>query len=78
MSECSEEYADTHLPQIGVTIKHLSWKKICDLSEMAMKYSNNSQKIILKELERYIKRIMSTQNKGYELGLCCFTWKRRC
>ncbi len=63
MSECSEEYAATHLPQIDVPLKHLSWKKICELSEMAMRYSNNSQKIILKELERYIKRIMSTQNK---------------
>lgn len=63
MSECSEEYAVNHLPTMNVPLMHLSWNKICELSEKAMRDSNNAQKNILKELVRYIKSIMSTQNK---------------
>ena len=63
MSECSEEYAEVHLPRMAVPIKHLSWETICDLSKKAVRDSTNAQKNILYELVRYIKKIMSTQNK---------------
>lgn len=64
MSECTEEYAKKRLPAIlGTTVLHLPWMVICDLAgELRMKTAGK-QNYILGELERYIKRIMTTQNK---------------
>lgn len=65
MSECSDEYAKINLPTVnGTAIKHLSWKKICELIEETRPLSANKEKYVLDELERYIKRIMTTQNKN--------------
>ncbi|MDE7046076.1 MAG: hypothetical protein K2O97_13930, partial [Acetatifactor sp.] len=47
----------------GTTVLHLPWMTICDLAgELRMKTAGK-QNYILGELERYIKRIMTTQNK---------------
>lgn len=64
MSECTEGYAKKRLPAIpGTTVLHLPWMVICDLAgELRMKTAGK-QNYILGELERYIKRIMTTQNK---------------
>lgn len=64
MSECTEGYAKKQLPAIpGTTVLHLPWMVICDLAgELRMKTAGK-QNYILGELERYIKRIMTTQNK---------------
>ena len=65
MSECSEEYAANNLPSVpGTVLKHLSWKSICDLVEEARPVSANKEKYILDNIERYIRRIMTTQNKN--------------
>lgn len=64
MSECTGEYAKKRLPMIpGTMVLHLPWMVICDLAgELQMK-TTGKQNYILGELERYIKRIMTTQNK---------------
>lgn len=64
MSECMEDYAKKRLPTVpGTTVLHLPWMTICDLAgELRMKTAGK-QNYILGELERYIKRIMTTQNK---------------
>lgn len=64
MSECTEGYAKKRLSAIpGTTVLHLPWMVICDLAgELRMKTAGK-QNYILGELERYIKRIMTTQNK---------------
>ncbi len=65
MSECSEEYAYNNLANVeGTVIKHLSWKKICCLIEQSKICSTNKEKYILDEIERYIGRIMTSQNKN--------------
>ncbi len=64
MSECTVEYAEKRLPAIpGITILHLPWMEICDISEKLRAKTAGKQNYILGELERYIKRIMTTQNK---------------
>lgn len=64
MSECTEDYTKKRLPTVpGTTVLHLPWMTICDLAvELRMKTAGK-QNYILGELERYIKRIMTTQNK---------------
>ena len=64
MSECTEDYAKKRLPTVpGTTVLHLPWMTICDLAgELRMKTAGK-QNYILGEVERYIKRIMTTQNK---------------
>jgi hypothetical protein len=64
MSECSDEYAKNNLPVIpGTIVKQLSWKSICNLVEKVRPNSANKEKYVLDDIERYIKRIMTTQNK---------------
>ncbi len=64
MSECTEEYAKKRLPMIpGITILHLPWMEICDIAVKLRAKTAGKQNYILGELERYIKRIMTTQNK---------------
>lgn len=64
MSECTEEYAKKRLPVIPmITVLHLPWMVICDLAEELRIKSAGKQNYILGELGRYIKRIMTTQNK---------------
>lgn len=64
MSECTEQYAVDRLPKVaGTKILHLPWNRICDIAKEARTKSPNAQKYILDELERYIRRIMTTQNK---------------
>lgn len=65
MSECEEKYARDKLPRIpGTKILHLSWGTICDIAKDARGKLPYSQRYILDELERYIKRIMTTQDKN--------------
>lgn len=64
MSECTKEYAEKRLPTIpGTAVLHLSWKVICDIAKKLRIETAGKQNYILGELERYIKRIMTTQNK---------------
>ena len=66
MSECSENYADLYLPfkEVGgISVKHLSWKKIYETAKEAKKYSNHAEKNLLEELIKYLGGIMTTQKK---------------
>ena len=66
MSECSDTYADLYLPfkrNNGISIKHLSWKRLFEIAEESIKESSNAQKIILKELMTYMGGIMTMQAK---------------
>lgn len=64
MSECTEWYAKKRLSAIpGTTVLHLPWVVICDLAGELRLKTAGKQNYILGELERYIKRIMTTQNK---------------
>ena len=64
MSECTEEYAKNKLPTIaGVTVLHLPWMVICDFARELRPKAAGAQNYILGELERYIKNMMTTQNK---------------
>lgn len=64
MSECTEGYANKRLPAIpGIMLLHLPWMVICDLAGELRIKTAGKQNYILGELERYIKRIMITQNK---------------
>lgn len=64
MSECTEEYAKKRLPVIPmITVWHLPWMVNCNLAEELRIKSAGKQNYILGELVRYIKRIMTTQNK---------------
>ena len=65
MSECTEMYAKKRLPTIqGTTVLHLPWMVICDLARKLRMKTAGKQNYILGELERYIKKIMTTQNKN--------------
>ena len=64
MSECTEIYAKKRLPAIqGTMVLHLPWMVICDLAGELRIKTAGKQNYILGELERYIKKIMTTQNK---------------
>lgn len=63
-SECMEMYAKKRLPAIQrITVLHLPWMVICDLAGGLRIKTAGKQNYILGELERYIKRIMTTQNR---------------
>ncbi|MCM1026257.1 MAG: hypothetical protein NC432_07460 [Roseburia sp.] len=64
MSECTEEYAKKRRPVIpGIMVLHLPWMEICNISGKLRAKTAGKQNYILNELERYIKRIMTTQKK---------------
>lgn len=66
MSECSEEYAESYLPFKninGISVRHLSWKKIYQLASESITGSSISQKNLLKELMQYLGGIMTMQTK---------------
>lgn len=64
MSECTKGYAKKRLPVVPmIMVLHLPWMSICNLAEELQIKSAGKQNYILGELVRYIKRIMTTQNK---------------
>lgn len=64
MSECTEEYAKNKLPTIpGTTVLHLPWIVICNMAGELRSKTTGAQNYILRELEGYIKGMMTTQNK---------------
>lgn len=88
LSECSREYA-RHNFEIknanGFPIKHVSWKDIHDFSAAAYSSSSNTEKKLLKELQIYLRGLVTMQNQNsnevYVLSLgsgkpkdCSLTW----
>ncbi len=67
LSECSSDYANTHLPfkytDNGIAVIHCSWKDLRDISIQARKNSNHEQKHLLEEFIAYIGGLMTMQNK---------------
>lgn len=66
MSECSNIYAKSYLPFTeinGVAVKHLSWRKIWSIADSARVNSKNTDKVVLKELMRYLGGLMTMQAK---------------
>lgn len=65
LSECSREYADHHLEikeANGVPVKHVSWRDIYDFSAAAQVTSSNAEKRLIKELQVYLKGLVTMQN----------------
>ncbi len=66
MSECTNEFADAFLPFKecnGISIKHISWKRLFETASESIKFSSNSQKHILIELKDYLGGIMTMQTQ---------------
>lgn len=66
LSECSRDYADHHLEikdANGTPIKHISWKDIHVFAESAYAAASNSEKRLLKELQLYLRGLMTMQNQ---------------
>lgn len=88
LSECSREYANHHLEikiANGIPIKHISWKDIHQHAEMAYATSSNSEKKLLRELQIYLRGLMTmqniTSNEVYVVSIgsgnpdkCALTW----
>jgi len=67
LSECSREYADHYLEikhANGIPIKHISWKNIYEFAEAAYSTSTNSEKKLLRELQLYLRGLMTMQNQN--------------
>ena len=65
MSDCSKEYASHKLPfkeVNGVPILHISWKDVYKSAEFALNDSNDEQRNLLLEIQKYLRRIMIIQN----------------
>ncbi len=65
LSECSREYANHHLEiknANGIPIKHISWKDIHQHAELAYAISSNSEKKLLRELQLYLRGLITMQN----------------
>jgi hypothetical protein len=66
LTECSRDYADRNLgikEANGIPIKNLSWKDIYQFAEQAYPASSNSEKKLLRELQLYLRGLMSMQNQ---------------
>lgn len=88
LSECSRDYADHHLAiknANGIAITHMSWKDIYELTMAAYPYALNSEKRLLRELQLYLRGLMTMQNQNsnevYVVSLgtskpdeCSITW----
>lgn len=88
MSECTQSYADTHLPfhEINkVPVKHLAYREVYQMAQAARPASNNEQKHLLDEFCEYLKGLMTMQkldsNMVYVVALgtqtpdrCSLTW----
>ncbi len=65
LSECSRDYAKHHLEikdANGIPIKHVSWKDVNSFAEEAYPFASNSEKRLLKELQFYLRGLMTMQN----------------
>lgn len=88
LSECSRVYADLHLEikyASGIPIKHISWKDIYEFAELAYPRSSYSEKKSIRELQLYLRGLMSMRNQNsnevYVVSLgsgkpedCVLTW----
>lgn len=88
LSECSRDYAYHHLEikdANGIPIKHVSWKNIHDFAEAAYSGASNSEKKLIKELQIYLRGLVTMQNQTsnevYVVSLgsgkpddCSLTW----
>lgn len=66
LSECSKEYAFHHLEiknANGIPIKHVSWKEIYEFSKVAYPNVPNNEKNLLRELQTYLRGLMTMQNQ---------------
>lgn len=66
LSECSKDYAAHHLgikDAGGIPIKHVSWKDIHSFSVVAYQTASNSEKKLLRELQLYLRGLMTMQNQ---------------
>jgi hypothetical protein len=65
LSECSRDYASHNLEiknANGIEIKHVSWKDIYSYAGMAYPDVSNNEKKLLRELQIYLRGLMSMQN----------------
>lgn len=88
LSECSRDYAYHHQmikDANGIPIKHVSWKDIHIIAEKAYSSASNSEKRLLRELQLYLRGLVSMQNQTsngvYVVSLgsgnpegCSLTW----
>lgn len=72
ISECRKEYAKKELEKLKLTtpIKFLSWREVVSLIEKAHKTSNKSEKRLLKELNTYLKKVVSMVDKNSNKVFC--------
>jgi len=67
LSECSRDYALHHLEIKNVNeipITHVSWKDIYEFSTQAYPMSSNHEKRIIRELQTYLKGLITMQNQN--------------
>lgn len=66
LSECSRDYA-SHFLEIkvakGIPIKHISWKDVHKFAEAAYPDASNSEKKLLRDLQVYLRGLMTMQNQ---------------
>lgn len=65
LSECSKDYAEHYLDikvANGTPIKHISWKDIYGYAEAAYSNASNTEKKLLRELQLYLRGLMTMQN----------------
>lgn len=67
LSECSREFA-YYYSEIrdanGIPIRHVSWKEIHGFAETAYSFSSNAEKKLLRELQQYLRGLMTMQNQN--------------
>ena len=88
LSECSRDYAYHNLEikdANGIPVNHISWKDIYAFTEEAYASACNSEKRLLKELQLYLRGLVTMQNQTsnevYVVSLgsgnpdnCTLTW----
>lgn len=69
LTECSSDFAATRLPKsiLGVQVLHVSWREIYQLTLESEARENQNGKRLLKDLRKYMRRIMSVQNQESNL-----------
>ena len=71
ISECSQIYAKSNLPikitDNNIPVSHVSWKRLNELALLAMGDSNNEQKRLLIDFSKYLKGLMTMQDKNSNL-----------
>lgn len=79
VSECSRRYADLHLPKSveGVRVEFRSWRQVTSIVERSIRTSPRREQSVLREVQRYLRGVMTMQTLDSNWTYCVSLNQRR-